>query len=215
MINGIQLKVCGLTRSEDARAAAAIGADFLGFILYPKSLRYVDADAFVKMAPGLPDLKRVAVMVKPTVDELLATRELGFDHFQLHFDPDVDRSLVESWVAALDRRELWLAPRLRDEVAFPDWLLPLAETFHVDTFRKDAFGGSGETGDWGRFKSLRASHPDKKWNLAGGLTPENVADAIRQSGADLIDLSSGVEQSPGLKDPEKLQALRIALENRP
>lgn len=212
MINGIQLKVCGLTRSEDAHAAAAIGADYLGFILYPKSLRFVSLDAFTAMTADLPPVKKVAVMVKPTVVELLTVRALGFDHFQLHFDPAADRGLVESWVANVDRQELWLAPHLPPGKVVSDWLLALADTFHIDTYRKDAFGGTGATGDWGRFRALRTSHPDHTWNLAGGLTPENVAEAVRQSGAEVIDLSSGVEASPGIKDPEKLEALRIALE---
>lgn len=212
MINGIELKICGITRSQDARAAATIGADYLGFILYPKSLRYVDSATFAALSPDLPTLPKVAVMVKPTAAELLAVRDLGFDHFQLHFDPEADRNLVESWTASVPRHELWLSPRLPADQDFPDWLLPLADTFLVDTFRKDSFGGTGETGDWGRFKSLRASHPDRKWVLAGGLSPDNVTRAVQQSSAEIIDLSSGVEASPGLKDPEKLNALRMALE---
>jgi phosphoribosylanthranilate isomerase len=212
VINGIQLKVCGLTRPEDARAAASMGADYLGFILYPKSKRYVSLDAYAAMSAELPDLPRVAVLVKPTVDELLTTRDLGFDHFQLHFDPAADRSLAESWAATQERDALWLAPHLPAGEGFPEWVLTLADTFHVDTFRKDAYGGTGETGDWAGFRSLRSSHPDRRWNLAGGLTPTNIAEAIRQSGAEAIDLSSGVEHAPGIKDPYKLEALRIALE---
>jgi len=212
MINGIQLKVCGITRPEDARAAAAIGADYLGFILYPGSPRYLVPDVYQAFSQDLPDLPRVAVMVKPSCDELIAAREQGFDFFQLHFDPENDRPLVESWVDVVDRECLWLAPRLPPETPFPDWLLPLADTFLVDTFHKDSFGGTGVTGDWGRFREHLASHPDKRWVLAGGLNPDNIAEAVNQTGAAFIDLSSGIEESPGLKDPEKLKALRAALD---
>lgn len=213
MINAIQLKVCGLTRPGDARAAAAMGADYLGFILYPKSLRYVSLDDFGAMAAELPSTKRVAVLVKPTLDELLAARDLDFDHFQLHFDPSTDRDRVESWAATLDRDVIWLAPHLPAGEVFPEWLLDLADTFHIDTYRKDAYGGTGETGDWDGFRSLSTSHPDRIWRLAGGLTPANIGEAIRRSGAENVDLSSGVEGVPGRKDPHKLQALRVALEN--
>ncbi len=213
MINDIQLKVCGITRPEDARAAAGMGADYLGFILYPGSPRYLAPDVYQAFSRHLPGLPRVAVLVKPTADELIATRDQGFDFFQLHFDPEIDRQLVESWETVIDRESLWLSPRLPVETPFPDWLLPVADAFLVDTFRKDSFGGSGETGDWGRFRALRATHPDKTWILAGGLNPDNIAEAVKRSGSAFIDLSSGVEASPGHKDPEKLKALRKALEN--
>ncbi|MEZ5277325.1 MAG: phosphoribosylanthranilate isomerase [Opitutaceae bacterium] len=211
MINGIQLKICGLTSAADAGAAAGIGADFLGFILYPKSSRFLSLDAYSRLRADLPDLRRVAVMVRPTPGELRVVSDSGFDFFQLHVDPETDQALAESWgeVAGVDR--LWLVPHLPPDHPFPDWLLSLADTFLIDTFRQDAFGGTGATGDWGRFHDLSTEHPGKQWILAGGLNPENIAAAIRQSGARFVDLSSGVELSPGIKDPAKLKSLATAM----
>ena len=211
MINGIQLKICGITRSVDAEAATLIGADFLGFILYPKSPRFVSMAAFEDLKPRLPQSRKVAVMVRPTIDGLATARDAGFDFFQLHFDPDDDQSLIETWGGIVAPDRLWLAPRLAPNQAFPDWLLPLADTFLIDTFRKDSFGGSGETGDWDRFRDLQAAHPGKNWVLAGGLVPDNIAEALVRTGAKTVDLSSGVERAPGVKDSKKLEALALAM----
>ncbi len=211
MINGIELKICGITRLADAEVANLIGADYLGFILYPKSPRFVSLAVFEKLRPRLPQSRKVAVMVRPTIEELATVRDAGFEFFQLHFDPDADRSLVEAWGTVVSPDRLWLAPRLAPDQFFPDWLLPLADTFLVDTFREDSFGGSGETGDWNRFRNLQTAHPEKKWILAGGLAPENVSEALARTGAKTVDVNSGVERAPGTKDPEKLEALAISM----
>ena len=89
----------------------------------------------------------------------------------------------------------------------------LAETFLLDTFHADKFGGTGETGDWAKFKRHQAAHPGKTWILSGGLNPDNIAAAITATGAKFVDVNSGVEQSPGIKSPAKLQALVLALHN--
>jgi len=211
MINGVRLKICGITRLVDAEAATRIGADFLGFILYPKSPRYVPLVAFEGMKPGLPQNRKVAVMVRPTSEDLRSVRDAGFDFLQLHFDPDTDRSLVESWGDVASPDSLWLAPRLAPDHPFPDWVRPLADTFLIDTFRRDAFGGSGETGDWGRFRDLQTDHPEKRWVLAGGLGPSNMAEALAQTGTRVVDVNSGVEITPGVKDRGKLEALVAAM----
>jgi len=211
MINGIQLKICGITNQVDAEAAGLIGADFLGFILYPKSSRFISLAAFEKLMPQLPLNRKVAVMVRPTIEELATVRDAGFDFFQLHFDPDADRNLVSSWGRVVTPDRLWLAPRLAPDQVFPDWLLPLADTFLIDTFRNDAFGGSGETGDWDGFHNLQTAHPGKNWVLAGGLGPENILEALARTGAKTVDVGSGVEQTPGVKDPEKLDSLAAAI----
>ncbi|RKX33743.1 MAG: phosphoribosylanthranilate isomerase [Verrucomicrobia bacterium] len=211
MINRIQLKICGITRLVDAEAADRIGADFLGFILYPKSPRFIPLATFEEMKHRLPQGRKVAVMVRPTIEKLTTIRDAGFDFFQLHFDPDADRSLVESWGSIVTPGQLWPAPRLAPDQPFPEWLPPLADTFQIDTFRKGGFGGSGKTGDWDRFRNLQSVHPEKKWVLAGGLGPSNMAEALAQTGAKVVDVSSGVEVTPGIKDPKKLEALAAAI----
>ena len=94
---------------------------------------------------------------------------------------------------------------------FRFWL-PLAATWLLDTYRADAFGGTGHTGDWAKFSRYRLAYPERIWVLAGGLSPENAAAAVAATGARMIDVNSGVELAPGRKDPAKLEALRAALE---
>ena len=88
MIDGIRLKVCGLTSLIDAEWADRCGADYLGFIFHPKSPRHLTHAQFAAMAPRLPDRRKVAVSVEPTLDELGALRDAGFDYFQIHFRPE-------------------------------------------------------------------------------------------------------------------------------
>lgn len=212
MIQGIHLKLCGQTRAEDARAAAGLGADYLGFILYPKSPRFLSLDRYKELAPELPaGPRRVAVMVEPTDDELAAALGAGFDFFQIHFSHTTPLTTLESWSRQVGAHRAWFAPKLPPDVDVPSEWLPLAATFLLDTFHADGFGGSGKTGDWEKFARHQQAHPQHTWILAGGLTPENVADAVQRSGAFFVDVNSGVESSPGLKDHAKLARLAAAL----
>jgi phosphoribosylanthranilate isomerase len=212
MIGNIHLKVCGVRRAEDARLAADLGADFLGFILYPKSPRHLALGDFANLAPALPaGPKRVAVMVEPTLDDLDWAQEAGFDFFQIHARHDLSPGILQAWSEAAGSARLWLAPKLPPGAAFPEGWLSLADTFLVDTFHADGFGGSGKTGDWSGFAALAKARAKKRWILAGGLGPDNVAAALAASGARFVDVNSGVESAPGLKSAEKLRALAAAL----
>lgn len=205
MIDGVRLKVCGLTSLVDAESADAWGADYLGFILYPQSPRFVSLDQFRAMCSLLPDRKKVAVSVEPTPAELCDMRAVGFDCFQVHYRADTPLSVIEEWSEAVGADRLWLAPKLPPEQDIPaEWLL-LANSFLMDTFTADKFGGSGHTGDWGKFARHRLAHPGKHWFLAGGLNPENVGAALKASGARFVDVNSGVESVPGVKNLEKLK----------
>ena len=93
----------------------------------------------------------------------------------------------------------------------PGGLLPLARFFLLDTFQADGFGGSGRTGDWPKFARHRKAHRDKFWVLSGGLNAENIGDALRQSGAAFVDVNSGVETSPGVKDSGKIRKFVAAM----
>ena len=205
MIDGIRLKVCGLTSLVDAELADGCGADYLGFILYPKSPRHIALGTFQAMAPRLPERRKVAVLVEPTGAELAAAEAAGFDFFQIHFRPEFAAAAVAAWSATVGPERLWLAPKLPPELDLPAALLPGAKHFLLDTFHAAGFGGSGQTGDWGKFARHRAAHPEKTWILAGGLTPENIGEALRLSGTRFVDVNSGVESAPGLKDPAKLR----------
>jgi phosphoribosylanthranilate isomerase len=205
MIDGIRLKVCGLTSIVDAELADGCGADYLGFILYPKSPRYLPLSAFEAMEPRLPGRKKVAVTVEPSLTELMAMQSAGFDFFQIHFSLEYSRALVAAWSRTVGADHLWLAPKLPPDRDVPADLLPLARYFLLDTFHAEKFGGTGETGDWAKFARHQAAHPGPMWILSGGLNPENIGDALRRSEARFVDVNSGVESAPGVKDREKLK----------
>ena len=212
MINAIHLKICGLTTAVDAAAAAGIGADFLGFILYPKSPRYLSLASYRGLASSLVvGPRRVAVMVEPSADELAHAADAGFDFFQIHYAPSTPVETVASWSAQVGPQRLWLAPKLPPADEVPAAVLPLANTFLMDTFHASGFGGSGKTGDWAKFARHQQAFPKKTWILAGGLSPENLADAVARSGTRFVDVNSGVETSPGVKDHAKLARLAAAL----
>ena len=211
MTNGIQLKICGLRSLGDAEFAAKSGADYLGFILHPKSPRYLPLKAYREMASTLPKRPKVAVSVEPTLEEVAGQLAAGFDYFQIHFRHDLSLNQIEEWSAAVGSKRLWLAPKLPPAVDVASGWLPLAQTLMLDTFKADVFGGSGQTGDWAKFSRHRRQHPEQTWILAGGLNPNNVREAMRQSGAKFIDVNSGVEASPGVKDHAKVSALMTAL----
>jgi len=211
MIDGIQLKICGLTSLEDAAQAAEAGTDYLGFNLYPASPRYLPLERYLALADRLPNRGKVAVAVEPTLSQLAAMNAAGFDFFQVHFRHDLAAATVASWAETIGRSRLWLAPKLPPEQDVPAALLPLAETFLFDTFHPDKFGGTGETGDWSKFARHQQMHPTKTWILSGGLNPENIGDALSQSGARFVDVGSGVESVPGVKDHGKIAALVWAM----
>ncbi len=212
MIDGIRLKVCGLTSLADAEVAAGAGFDYLGFNLYPKSPRFMPLEQCSAMLPRLPEGPRtVAVMVEPAEPELAVARDAGFDFFQIHFRHDHPTERLESWSRMLSPHRLWLAPKLPREIDVPTAWLPLADTFLLDTFDADRFGGSGRTGDWEKFRRHQTVHAEKMWVLAGGLAPDNLGDALAGSGARVVDLNSGVEIAPGIKDHAKLRSAAVAI----
>lgn len=211
MIDGIRIKVCGLTSIVDAEFADRCGADYLGFILYPKSPRALSLETFRAMEPRLPGRKKVAVSVEPKPGELAEMDAGGFDFFQIHFRPDLPQETVEAWSKAVGADRLWLAPKLPPGTDVAPELLPFANCFLLDTFHAEKFGGTGETGDWGKFSRHQLAHADKTWILSGGLSPENIGDALRQSGAHFVDVNSGVESAPGVKDEAKLKRFVVRL----
>jgi phosphoribosylanthranilate isomerase len=211
MINGIRLKVCGLTSPADAALADRCGADCLGFVLYPRSPRRVTLAQFRAMAAQLPDRKKVAVVVEPTMAELKEIVAAGFDFVQIHFQVGISTATVAGWSAEVRPEHLWLAPKLPPEVDVPTILQPFAKTFVFDAFQGDMFGGTGRTADWTKFRRHREVHSDREWILAGGLSPDNISVALEATGARTVDVNSGVEAAPGVKDPAKLAAFVACL----
>ena len=200
-----KIKVCGLTREEDVKLTLSLGADYFGFILYPQSPRGVSLDLAVELAAAVPVGQRVAVDVATSLEDLKGYRDAGFDYFQIHFGADFELSNLAEYSEIVDKEKLWLAPRLASEDAFSEDIINYADTILIDTFVKDQFGGTGKIGDWARFNTLKERYPQTNWVLAGGLSPSNLPDALSSTDADHLDINSGVETAPGIKDGAKLR----------
>ncbi|MFN7340919.1 MAG: phosphoribosylanthranilate isomerase [Opitutia bacterium] len=210
MIGPCQIKVCGITRAADAAAALHLGADWLGINAWAGSPRFVDPPRRAALLREITEASRVAVTVNASTAEVLDLLREGFAAVQVHFDPAERLCEPAALSSAAGPDRLWLAPRLPAGAKFPETLLPLASTFVHDAHRADAYGGTGLRGDWDRHVSLQSAHPDRRWILAGGLGPDNVAEAAAR-GVKAIDLNSGVELAPGLKSVEKLHLVRELL----
>jgi phosphoribosylanthranilate isomerase len=201
-----RVKVCGITRPEDAELAVELGAWALGFILWPSSPRAADPAVAAGIAAALR--RRVAlvgVFVNPTLDEVAhAAEALHLSHVQLHGDEG------PSFCAEAGRRsgaKVIKAVRIASAADFQD-----LERFHTDLHLLDAAargfrGGSGATWDWTLANRRRRKVPVI---LSGGLTAENVAEGIAVVDPDAVDVASGVEAAPGIKDPDKLAAFMDA-----
>ncbi len=204
----MKVKVCGITNVDDARAAIEAGADLLGFNFYPKSPRYIAPEKAHEIvgqirSDGLKPLF-VGVFVNSSVDEVRSILEIAqIDLAQLHGDESV--SVVEQ----LNGRGFKALRPTSEEEALTqaEWFAlygPNAPVVLVDAYRKDQYGGTGHTADWTIATKLAQRYPIL---LAGGLTPDNVAEAIKQVKPWGVDVASGVEVSPGKKDIAKMKLL--------
>jgi phosphoribosylanthranilate isomerase len=189
------IKVCGITRLPDALCALQGGATALGFIFWPASPRCVSAEQARTIVAGLPGgVTTVGVFVNESVEIVRQTLAFaGVDAVQLHGDEPASYGTSLGW-------PLFKAiSQAGAERALAEW--PVQTTFLIDTHDPVRRGGTGVTTDWSRAAALARRH---RLVLAGGLTPANVADAIAQVQPFGVDVSSGVETSPGIKDPAKM-----------
>jgi phosphoribosylanthranilate isomerase len=196
----VRIKICGITNLEDALLAAALGADALGFIFYAKSPRHVAPEAAREIIAQLPPfVASVGVFVDEdaaVVQELAAN--VGLDWVQLHGQesPEYCRNLGRRVIKAFRIQDEDSLRRLADYQGAAQALL-------LDTYKKGQVGGTGEIFDW------HLAREAKKYGhiiLAGGLNPDNVAQAIEVAEPDAVDAASGTEAAPGKKDPAKLRA---------
>ena len=197
-----RVKVCGITRHEDAELAAELGAWAVGFILWPGSARAADPAVAAGIARALRRrVEPVGVFVNQALGEVAALADtLGLTHVQLHGDEG------PSFCAAVAQRtgcRVIKALRVASAADLRD-----AERFHTDFHLFDAAarglrGGSGTTWDWA-LASRR--HVDLPLILSGGLTADNVAEGIAAVRPWAVDVASGVESAPGIKDPARLEA---------
>lgn len=211
MSGGIKWKVCGLRTQADARFAAEQRADAIAFNIFPQSPRFIPLEQAQELAAEVSGPAKGLVTVEPSSAELERMAAGGFDFFQIHFRPEISLATLSEWSRIVSPARLWLAPKLPPGTDVAPARLPLADTFLLDTFDAAKFGGTGKTGDWGKFARHRQANPEKTWILSGGLTPENIKDAIKASGATYVDVNSGVESAPGVKDPARVRAFVAAL----
>lgn len=203
-----QIKVCGITKSHDAREASRLGSHYLGFILYANSPRFIPPTEAKNILHSLntPCPKSVAVDVNPEPQYLAASQSFSFDFYQLHFSLTTPLERIREWSSIVGHDKLWLAPQIPPGQPFPEDILDLADTFLVDAYAKDKFGGTGHQADWTLFEGVKNKNPQKKWVLAGGIGPHNLRDVLSSVNPNVVDMNSAVESAPGIKDFAKLEA---------
>lgn len=205
----VKLKICGIKSWADARRACEAGADFLGFNFYAASPRYIDpsrARQIVKRLPG--HVSAVGVFVNESEENLVKTvRMVGLKCVQLHGDetPEFIGRLrrVLRPVKVIRAIRVAKTPRVGEMRRFAG-----ASAILLDGFDRRRRGGTGKAFDW---SMIPRGKMRTRIFLAGGITPENVADAIRVARPYAIDVCSGVESAPGKKDPVKIRALMRAI----
>lgn len=199
MIINIKVKICGITNIQDAQTAVELGADMLGFNFYPQSPRYIrpeDAIGIIRKLPTFVD--SVGLFVNAPLEQIKAIAETGyFNWIQLHGDetPQICSKVHFSNIRTIK------AVRVKTQADIEKAKDYYTYAVLLDAYSSESYGGTGNQFDWGWIKDV-----PKRIFLAGGITPDNVADAIR-TGVYGIDICSGIESEPGKKDPEKMQSL--------
>ncbi len=196
-----RIKICGITNLEDARAAISYGADALGFITVPESPRFVDGPSYLRLSKTL-----WLAHAGPFVMPVIVAKAITFELMEL-YNPQC-LQCYEGGLAQNDRDlRLIKAFRVRDEGSLKEieQYRGLVHAIFLDSYHKDKLGGAGETFNWELAVEAK-KRTDKPIILAGGLTPENVQEAIAKVRPYAVDVSSGVEAEPGRKDHSKLKA---------
>ncbi len=201
-----RVKMCGTTRLEDAFAAVKYGVDALGFILYPKSPRYVSPEDIAVISRQLPPfIDRVGVLVNESMETAVrAVNIAGFSYLQLHGDESCNycRELKN----ALPHLKLIKAFRVGEQTQKEEFV-PYerhVDGFLLDTYMEGDRGGTGQIFDWSLIAGLNLNSP---FILAGGLTPENVIRAVSMARPYGVDINSGVEVRPGEKSHARLKEM--------
>lgn len=202
----MRIKICGITQLDQGYAIAQLGATMLGFICVPSSPRYVPSEKIQIILNNLPkSIQTIGVFANTSIEQIYQiVLETGLTGVQLHGNESPD--FCDRLRQMLPQIELIKALRIKCSAT----LLQTQDYFNsIDALLLDAYhpqhlGGTGKTLDW---NSLQQFSPSCSWFLAGGLTPDNIQEALQQLKPDGIDLSSGVERSPGDKDLEKVKQL--------
>lgn len=208
----VEIKFCGMTRAEDVAVAASLGADYVG-IIFAGGPRHQTADGAVRVFGGTaPPPKRVGVVGQQTAAEIAGiVKSLGLGVVQLHANPPVGR--IEE-VRAVTSASIWAVLSLPgDELpAGVEDIAAAADAIVLDARTPSGLGGTGVTLPWTQLsRSLGKVRGKCRIVLAGGLKPENVSTAIIALEPDAVDVSSGVESAPGIKDHGRMRAFRDAV----
>jgi phosphoribosylanthranilate isomerase len=202
----MRVKICGITQPEQGKAIAQLGATTLGFICVSASPRYVTCQQIRAVVEQLPDnIERIGVFANATVEEICQIfADSGLTGVQLHGDESPEYCLKLRQV--LPNVEIIKALRVKNSQALQqvDIYTNCVDTLLLDAYHPQQLGGTGKTLDW---NTLETFNPQIPWLLAGGLTPDNVLNALSQVIPYGIDLSSGVESAPGDKDLQKVSRL--------
>ena len=201
----VRVKICGITRKEDLDAAAAAGADAVGFVVgvasSPRNLSLTEAERLIRQVP--PFVKSVLVTVPRSINDFAAYKKLNPDAIQIHGE-----NLHASASVRLKLPNAMLIGAVNAQLANDfDAVSRAAKLFDavlLDSFADGRYGGTGVVHDWGLSKRVKQVIQPKPLILAGGLNPENVAEAVRTVEPYAVDVSSGVEQQPGIKSHKKI-----------
>jgi phosphoribosylanthranilate isomerase len=208
----VRVKICGITNPDDARLAIDAGADALGFNLWPGSKRHLLLDENAGWMTLLPPfVTRVAVLVNATFEEARRVAEHpAIDLVQFHGDESLDylrkfAELGHPFIVAIRLANAAQAAQAHD--------LPTRHLL-IDAEVPGSYGGTGKMIDFPLARAFLTQNDRASVILAGGLTPENVATAIAEVRPFAVDVASGVEASPGRKDPEKMRAFVTAIREK-
>lgn len=202
----MRVKICGITQPEQGKAIAQLGATALGFICVHSSPRYASIEHIQSIVEQLPPkIDRIGVFANADIDKICQVASAtALTGVQLHGDesPEFCQQLRQQ----LGEIEIIKALRIKSPQSLvqADAYAGVVDTLLLDAYHPQQLGGTGKTIDWQSLKQFNAPRP---WLLAGGLTPENVLHALRQLNPNGIDLSSGVERSPGDKDLTRVAQL--------
>ena len=199
-----QVKICGITTITDANSAISFGADYLGFIFYPKSKRYISYDNCKEIIDVIKDkIKTVAVTVDPSDNDILEINKLGVDYIQLHGSETVER-VTEIKTKCTSPIIKAFGINTIDDLEQTTNYRDLSEFFLFDykPSSTEMPGGNAKQFDW---SIIDKSLVDKQFFLSGGLTLDNIENAVNTGISNFFDVSSGVESNPGVKDTEKLK----------
>ena len=199
-------KICGITRVQDIKAVVDAGADAIGFVFFPPSPRSVNKAEAIALVQAVPTyVQVVGLFVNATADEIAEIlKDVHLDILQFHGDESPEQC---QQIANHVRRRWYKAIQVKPDATSAEMIETIqqyqqvgASAMLLDAWHPELKGGTGHSFDWTQFPKL-----DIPLILAGGLTPENVEDAIHTTGAYAVDVSGGVESSKGIKDQQLIE----------